>query len=79
MDRLAFPHTVSDSHHKPYSNAETPFSMAYGAKAMSLVEVGPSPLCMHFNGISNDKISRCELDFFEERCDDSQIRLASYQ
>lgn len=71
---------MSDSHHKPYSNAETPFSMAYGATVMSPIEVGlPSPLCMHFNEISNDKIRRCELDFFEERRDDSQIRLASYQ
>jgi hypothetical protein len=59
---------------------ETPFSMTYGAEAMSPVEVGlPSPRRVSFNEISNDELRRCELDFLEERRNDSQLRLAVYQ
>lgn len=54
--------------------------MAYGVKAMSPIEVGLlSPRRLHFNEISNENIRWCELDFFEEKRDDSQINLASYQ
>lgn len=54
--------------------------MAYGVKAMSPIEVGLlSPRRLHFNEISNEKIRRCELDLIEEKRDDSQINLASYQ
>lgn len=62
------------------ATGETPFSMAYGAEAMSPVEVGlPSPRRLQFNEISNDEIRRCELDFLGERRDASQVRLATYQ
>lgn len=54
--------------------------MTYGAEAMSLVEVGvPSPCRIHFDEITNEDLSGAELDFLEERRDDSQVRLASYQ
>lgn len=41
---------------------EIPFSVAYGAKAMSSVEVKlPSHCHLHFNEISNDKLKKCEI------------------
>ncbi|XP_022885268.1 uncharacterized protein LOC111401634 [Olea europaea var. sylvestris] len=59
---------------------KTPFLMAYGAKAMSPVEVGlPSPCHLHFNEINNDELWRFNLNFIDERRDDSQLRLATYQ
>lgn len=52
---------------------ETLFSMAYGTKAMSPVEVGlPSFARLNFNEISNDELRRYELDFLDERRDGSQ-------
>lgn len=37
------------------------FSITYGAKATSLVEVGiPSPYCIHFNEIINDELRMYE-------------------
>ncbi|XP_022880896.1 uncharacterized protein LOC111398193 [Olea europaea var. sylvestris] len=55
---------------------ETPFLMAYGTEAMSLVEVGlPSPRRLHFSDITNDELHRCDLDFTEERRDDAQLKL----
>ncbi|XP_022852500.1 uncharacterized protein LOC111374102 [Olea europaea var. sylvestris] len=59
---------------------ETPFLMAYGTEAMSPVKVGlPSPRRLHFSEISNDELLRFNLDFIDERTDDSQLRLAAYQ
>lgn len=43
---------------------ETPFSTAYGAKAMSHVELGLSSPChLQSNEIFNDEFRRYELDF----------------
>lgn len=54
---------------------ETSFSITYDAEAMSPVEVGlPFPRRLSFNEISNDELRRCELDFLEEKRDDSQVR-----
>lgn len=59
---------------------ETPFSMTYGAEAMSPVEVGvPSPRCIHFDEVTNDELRKLELDFLGERRDGSRDRLVSYQ
>lgn len=53
--------------------------MVYGARAMSLVEVRlPSPHYMHFNKIFNDELRSNEIDFLEERIDDSQMKLSTY-
>lgn len=54
--------------------------MTYEAKATSLVEVGVySPHRIHYNEITNDKLMRRELEFFEEKKDDSQTMLPTYQ
>lgn len=59
---------------------EMPFLMAYGTEAMSHVEVGlPSPRCLHFSVITNDELRRLDFDFIEERRDDSQLKLGTYQ
>lgn len=58
---------------------EITFSMAYNAKAMSLVEVKLFSLCrLQFNEISNNELRRCELSFFDEERDKSQVKLAAY-
>lgn len=47
---------------------------------MSPVEVDvSSPRRLHFNEIMNDDLRRLELDFLEEKRDESQVKLASYQ
>lgn len=62
------------------TTSKTPFSIAYGAKPMSTVEVGfPFSYQLYFNEISNDKLRRCELNFLNEKRDDSQLKLAAYQ
>lgn len=54
--------------------------MAYGTEAMSPMEVGlPSPRRLHFNEITNDEFRRFDLDFIEERRDDSQLKLGTYK
>lgn len=55
--------------------------MAYGTEAMSPIEVSlPSPcLAAALNEITNGEIRQSELDFLEEKKDNSQIKLASYQ
>ncbi|XP_022886895.1 uncharacterized protein LOC111402791 [Olea europaea var. sylvestris] len=54
---------------------ETPFLIAYGTEAMSPVEVGlASPCHLHFSEISNDELRRFNLDFIDERRDDSPLR-----
>lgn len=69
---------MGNSHHEHDYNRGDPFSMAYRVKAMSPFNVGlPSPQHLHFNEISNEEIRRYELDFLEEKRNDSQIRLAS--
>lgn len=53
-------------------NGTALFSMAYKAKAMSLMKVrSPSPCCLHFNEIFNDDLKRCKLNFLIERRDES--------
>ncbi|CAI9764750.1 unnamed protein product [Fraxinus pennsylvanica] len=62
------------------ATGEIPFSMAYGAEAMSPVKVSlPSTRRIHFNGLSNDELRRCELDLLEEMRDASQAKLTIYQ
>lgn len=59
---------------------KTPYSTTYDIEAMSTVEVGiPSPRCLYFSGITNDELRRWDLDFINERRDESQLRLAAYQ
>ncbi|XP_022891957.1 uncharacterized protein LOC111406817 [Olea europaea var. sylvestris] len=59
---------------------ETPFLMAFETEAMIPVEVGlPSPRRLHFSEITNDELRRCDLGFIEERRDDSQLKLGTYQ
>ncbi|XP_022857284.1 uncharacterized protein LOC111378334 [Olea europaea var. sylvestris] len=61
------------------ATGETPFSMTYGAEAMSPVEVGvPSHRRIYFNEISNDEARISELHFLEEKRDASQMTLAKY-
>lgn len=53
--------------------------MAYVA-FMSSIKVGmSSPRLPNLNEISYDELKECELDFFEEMRDDSQIKLSSHQ
>ncbi|XP_022852274.1 uncharacterized protein LOC111373911 [Olea europaea var. sylvestris] len=60
------------------ATGETPFSMTYGAEAMSPVEVGvPSHRRIHFTEISNDEARISELHL-EEKRDASQMTLAKY-
>ncbi|XP_022860798.1 uncharacterized protein LOC111381267 [Olea europaea var. sylvestris] len=59
------------------ATGETPFSMIYGAEAMSPVEVGvPSHRRIHFNEIGNDEARMSELHLLEEKRDTSQVTLA---
>ncbi|XP_022855998.1 uncharacterized protein LOC111377175 [Olea europaea var. sylvestris] len=59
---------------------ETPFLMAFVTEAMSPVEVGlPSPRRLHFSEITNDELRGLDLDYIEERKDDSQVKLGTYQ
>lgn len=34
---------------------------------------------LHFNVIFNNELRRCEINFLEERMDDLQVKLATYQ
>jgi ribonuclease HI len=62
------------------ATGETPFSMTYGAEAMSPVEVGlPSPRRMHYNETVNDEARCFGLDLLEERRDESQEKMVMYQ
>lgn len=62
------------------ATSQTSFSMTYRMEAMSPIEVGlPSPQWLHFNEVSNKELRRCELDFFEERMNRLQSKLAMYQ
>ena len=59
---------------------ETPFSLAYGYKAMVPVEQGASFLSRdNFDLEQNIILQRCELDFLEEKWRDSQLWVAAYQ
>ncbi|XP_022897512.1 uncharacterized protein LOC111411189 [Olea europaea var. sylvestris] len=59
---------------------EMPFLMAFETEAMSPVEVGlPSPRRLHFSEITNDELRRLDLDFIDERRDDAQLNLGTYQ
>ncbi|XP_022860557.1 uncharacterized protein LOC111381073 [Olea europaea var. sylvestris] len=61
------------------ATSETPFSMTYGAEAMSPVEVGIlSHRRIHFNEIGNDEARISELHLLEEKRDTSQMTLAKY-
>lgn len=54
--------------------------MAFGTKTMSSIEVRlPSSCCLYFSEITNDVLRRCELDFIDEKKDESQLKLATYQ
>ncbi|XP_022846413.1 uncharacterized protein LOC111369168 [Olea europaea var. sylvestris] len=59
---------------EPPRGPKTPFLMAFGTEAMSPVEVGlPSPRRLHFSEMTNDELRRCDLNFIDERIDDSQL------
>lgn len=61
------------------AKGETPYFMAYGADAMSLVEVGLlSPCRILFNKIYIDYLKMCELDFLKDKKDESQMILTIY-
>ncbi|XP_022849909.1 uncharacterized protein LOC111372001 [Olea europaea var. sylvestris] len=62
------------------ATGETPFSMTYGAEAMSPIEVGvPLHQRVHFNEISNDEARINELHLLEERRETSQVNLANFK
>ncbi|PON69908.1 hypothetical protein PanWU01x14_083720, partial [Parasponia andersonii] len=59
---------------------ESPFSLAYGYEAMIPVEIGASSLRRSvYEQNQNDVLLRIELDFLEERREQSQLQIASYQ
>ena len=59
---------------------ESPFSLAYGYEAMVPVEIGASSLRLStYKQGQNNALMRIELDLLEERCEQSQLRIASYQ
>lgn len=54
--------------------------MVYGTETISPVAIVlPSPCRLQFSEVSNDELRRRELDFLDERRDDSQWRPATYQ
>ncbi|XP_075633349.1 uncharacterized protein LOC142605797 [Castanea sativa] len=62
------------------STRETPFSMTYGAEAVTLVEISLSSMRVaNFSLSSNDVQMAMKLDLSEERRDMASIRLANYQ
>ena len=62
------------------TTGETPFSLAYGYEAMIPVEVGLSSLRrLTYNQDQNQELQRIELDLIEEKRDQSQLKIASYQ
>ena len=62
------------------STEETPFSMSYGAEAVTLIETGFSTLrTQSFNSSNNDKLLERSLDLIEERRESEMVQLAYYQ
>lgn len=59
---------------------ETPFSLAYGSEAVILVEIGmPSFRTEHYDPTKNEGELRLNLDLLEEKREQAQLRLATYQ
>ena len=62
------------------TTGESPFVLAYGCKAMVLIEVGAGSFRRdYFEKVNNDANQRLYLDMIEEIRATSQIRLAAYQ
>ncbi|PON57324.1 Ribonuclease H-like domain containing protein, partial [Parasponia andersonii] len=62
------------------TTGESPFSLAYGYEAMIPVESGTGSLRRSvYEQNQNDVLLRIELDLLEERREQSQLRIASYQ
>ena len=62
------------------STEETPFSMSYGAEAVTIIETGFSTLrTQSFNSSNNDKLLERSLDLIEERRESEMVQLAYYQ
>lgn len=59
---------------------ETPFSLAYGAKAVLPVEINyPTARVITFEDEKNAETMACELDLLEEKRTEAQVHLAAYQ
>ena len=62
------------------TTGESPFCLAYGYEAMIPVEIGASSLRRStYEQDQNNVLMRIELDLLEERREQSQLRVASYQ
>jgi hypothetical protein len=62
------------------STGETPFSLAYGSKAVILLKIGlPTLRTSEWEPTKNDLAQSQALDLLEERRKQAMIRLASYQ
>ncbi|PON92320.1 Ribonuclease H-like domain containing protein, partial [Trema orientale] len=62
------------------TTGESLFSLAYGYEAMVPVEIGASSLRRStYEPDQNNALMRIELDLLEERHEQSQLRVASYQ
>ena len=61
------------------STGETPFSMAFGAEAMVLVEVGLSSHCqISYTELQNKELMKNELDLLKDKRELTKLRIASY-
>ena len=59
---------------------ETPFSMAYGAKAVIPLETGfPMSITSSFNPRDNDEQLTKSLDLIEDKRENAMVQLAYYQ
>ena len=62
------------------SMGETPFSMAYGAEAVILLEINfPTQRITAFNPIANNSLLEKSLDLLEEKRERAMVHLAYYQ
>ena len=62
------------------STGETPFSIAYGAEAVILLETSfPTSRTSSFNPSDNDEQLTMSLDLIEENRENAMVQLAYYQ
>ena len=62
------------------TTGETPFSLAYGYEAIVTVEIRVGSLRReNYNPEQNETLQWCELDFIQEKRQDSQLRVIAYQ
>ena len=62
------------------ATGETPFSLAFGTKAVLPAEIGiPTYRTQHFEFDHNESNLKAELDLLKERRDVARLRTAAYQ